>query len=60
MSVTVPDKPTAAQFIMQLKQCPYVADVSIASLTEEHDDVTGESQVNFTVSCIYTKPEEVQ
>ncbi len=58
LNVTVPDKPTAAQFIMQLQNVEYINLVSVASLTEISDEVTGTTEVSFTATCTYANTSE--
>ena len=53
MSVSVPDKTTAAKFLLKLQEIPYLSSASVTALTENVDDVTGVTQVTFTVTCTY-------
>lgn len=55
LSVTVADKPTAAQLLMQLQQVPYLASVSTSAIAESVDAVTGQTTVTFTITCTYTR-----
>jgi type IV pilus assembly protein PilM len=55
LSITVPDKATAAQLIMQLQDLDQIAIVSVTSLTEVSDEVTEITEVSFTATCIYTE-----
>ncbi len=55
LSVTVADKPTAAQLLMQLQKIPYLASVSTTAIAESVDGVTGQTTVDFTITCTYTR-----
>ena len=55
LSITVPDKATAAQLIMQLQNLDQIALVSVTSLTEVSDEVTETKEVSFTATCIYAE-----
>lgn len=60
LSVSVPDKTTAAKFLLKLQEIPYIESATVSALTETVDDITGATKVDFTVTCAHSfVPEEV-
>lgn len=58
LSVSVPDKTTAAKFLIKLQEIPYIQTSTVSALTETVDDITGATQVTFTVTCSYAFVDE--
>ncbi len=55
ISFTTVTKEEAAKVQMQLKQVPYIKDVSVAGIVEKVDEATNRTEVAFTVNCSLQK-----
>ena len=60
INFTTITKEEAAKVFMQLKQIPYIQDVTVGGLVEKVEEGTNRTQVSFTVNCILQKYDETE